>query len=137
MENNELILKDLSCRLPYGVKVHGKYTDLVETIEVDGIAKMIDADGFVGIEVMYDTSSSFICVDIDDVKPYLFPLSSMTEEQRKEYEWIIYRNIELHCERYYDVIDIDEFDCLMDFYHKYHFDYRGLIRLDLAIDATN
>lgn len=71
------------------------------------------------------------------IKPYLIPLSSMTDEQRKEYEGIIYKNIELHWERYYDVIDIDDFDCLLDFYHKYHFDYRGLIRLDLAIDASN
>lgn len=137
MENKELILKDLCSRLPYNVKVHAKYIDLEETIEVDGIVKMIDDDGVVGIEVISDTSSAWTYVQIDNVKPYLYPLSSMTEEQRKEYEWIIYRNIELHCERYYDVIDIDEFDCLMDFYHKYHFDYRGLIRLDLAIDATN
>lgn len=75
-------------------------------------------------------------IDIEDIKPYLFPLSSMTEEQRKEYEGIIYKNIELHCERYYDVIDIDDFDCLIDFYHKCHFDYRGLIPMGLAIDAT-
>ena len=80
-----LLKIDLCCRLPYNVKVHAKYTDLGETIELDGIVKMIDTDGFVGIQVMYDISSSFICVDIDNVKPYLFPLSSMTEEQEKEF----------------------------------------------------
>ena len=85
-EEKDLLIKDLSCRLPYRVKVHAKYTDdLGETIEADGIVKMIDADGVVGIEVMYDTSSSFIGVDIDDVKLYLFPLSNMTEEQKREY----------------------------------------------------
>ena len=43
-----LFIKNLSCRLPYGVKVHAKYTELGETIELDGIVKMIDADGIVG-----------------------------------------------------------------------------------------
>lgn len=122
-EDRKLLLKDLSARLQYGVRI--SVNDKVETLQ--------------GINVLDDTAEYdiFLSSNIEEVKPYLFPLSSMTEDQRKEYEGIIYKNIELHCERYYDVIDVDEFDCLMDFYHKYHFDYRGLIRLDLAIDATN
>lgn len=100
-EQKELLIKDLCIRLPYGVKVHAKYTDLGETIEVDGKVVMIDADGVVGIELMYDTGSAWTYVQIDDVKPYLVPLSSMTEEQKKEYDRIIYKSIELHCERYY------------------------------------
>jgi hypothetical protein len=121
-EQKELLLKDLCARLSYGVKI--SVNDKVEILQgintIDNVAE-------------YD---SFLSSDIEEVKPYLFPLSSMTEEQTKEYEGIIYKNIELHCERYYDVIDIDDFDCLIDFYHKYHLDYRGLIRLGLAIDAT-
>ena len=84
-KEKDLLIKDLCSRLPYGVKVHAKYTDLGETIEVDGIVKMIDADGVVGIEVMYDTGSAWTYVQIDDVEPYLFPMSSMTEEQDKEF----------------------------------------------------
>ena len=122
-EDRKILLKDLSARLQYGVRI--SVNDKVETLQ--------------GINVLDDTAEYdiFLSSNIEEVKPYLFPLSSMTEEQRKEYEGIIYKNIELHCERYYEVIDVDEFDCLMDFYHKYHFDYRGLILLDLAIDATN
>lgn len=118
-----LIKIDLSCRLPYGVKVHAKYTDLGETIEVDGIVKMVDTDGFVGIEVMYDTSSSYICVDIDNVKPYLFSLSSMTEEQKEEWKSLLIRET-------YGTSD-NTFTP-QDFYCKYHLDYRGLIENDLA-----
>lgn len=116
---------DLCCRLPYNVKVHAKYTELRETVELDGIVKMIDANGVVGIEVMYDTSSSFICVDIDNVKPYLFPLSSMTDEQFNE-KW------ELEHSGNMEHLSIPALDWL----NKNHFDYRGLIEKGLAIDAT-
>ena len=119
MENKEIILKDLCGRLPYNTLVYAQN----------------DNDWYES-EICTQVISDLINEDYV-IKPYLFPLSSMTDEQRKEYEGIIYKNIELHCERYYDVIDVDEFDCLMDFYHKYHFDYRGLIRLGLAIDSTN
>lgn len=122
-EHKELLFKDLCARLPYEVKLQFSYV-----ITSPAILKGIDKD-FIECDIV-------VC-ELKDIKPYLFPLSSMTEEQKKEYEGIIYKNIELHCERYYDVIDIDDFNCLMDFYHKYHFDYRGLIRLELAIDATN
>lgn len=115
----ELLLKDLCARLPYGVKIHIGKTQRIEVLND------------INLRVGYVNNT------YADIKPYLFPLSSITKEQRKEYEGIIYKNIELHCERYYDVIDIDDFDCLIDFYHKYHFDYRGLIPMGLAIDATN
>lgn len=121
-----LILNDLCCRLPYNVKVHAKYTDLGETIEIDGIVKMIDADGVVGIEVMYDISSSYICVDIDNVKPYLFPLSSMTEEQKKELQSIIIQQ----------AFGRDNTFTEQDFYCKYHLDYRRLSERDLATNAN-
>lgn len=121
-----LILNDLCCRLPYNVKVHAKYTELGETVELDGIVKMIDTDGFVGIEVMYDTSSSYICVDIDNVKPYLFPLSSMTEEQKKELQSIIIQQ----------AFGRDNMFTEQDFYCKYHLDHRGLTERDLANNAN-
>ncbi len=122
-----LLKIDLCCRLPYNVKVHAKYTDLGETIEFDGIVEMIDTDGAVGIEVMYDSSSSYICVDIDNVKPYLFPLSSMTEEQKKELQSLIIQDA---------FGTSDNTFTTQDFYCKYHLDNRGLIKNGLADDAT-
>ena len=128
-EQKELLLKDLSSRFPYGVKIHAKYTELGETIEVDGIVKMIDDDGVVGIEVIYDTSSAWTCVQIDNIKPYLFPLSSMTKEQTEELIKLINTGQN----------DNNEFMrsiCRIEFYHKHHLDYRGLIPKGLAIDAA-
>lgn len=129
-EEKDLLIKDLCSRLPYEVKVHAKYTDLGETIEVDGIVKMIDADGVVGIEVMYDTGSAWTYVQIDDVEPYLFPMPSMTEEQDKEFallqtspgqEGFLYA-----------------WNCatMMKWLIENNFDYNGLIPRGLAKDAT-
>ena len=130
-EEKYLLIKDLSCRLPYGVKVHAKYTDLGETIEVDGILKMIDADGFVGIKIMYDTSSAWTCVDIDYVKPYLFPLSSMTEEQKEEYcslqQKVIYNSKGL--------INSDVME-YVNWCYKNHIDINDLIPKKLANNAA-
>lgn len=122
-----LLKIDLCCRLPYNVKVHAKYTELGETVELDGIVKMIDTDGFVGIEVMYDTSSSYICVDIDNVKPYLFPLSNMTEEQKKELQSLIIQDA---------FATSDNIFTPQDFYYKYHLDHRGLNERNLANNAN-
>ena len=130
-KDKELLLKDLSARLQYGVKCKSKYfdNDTLSGIIVDEEETMfnfsVNNEGFI---------TQLCC---SEFKPYLFPLSSMTEEQRKEYDKIIYHSVELHCERYYDVIDVDYCDELQDFYHKNHFDYRGLIPMNLANDATN
>lgn len=88
---------------------------------------MIDADGVVGIEVSYDFSSSWICVDIDNVKPYLFPLSSMTEEQKEEWKSLLIRDA---------FVTSDNMFTPQDFYCKYHLDYRGLLERDLANNAN-
>jgi hypothetical protein len=126
-ENKELLLKDLCARLPYGVKMNHIADDEHSPKKLIGVAKdMITLEGLGGYE----------CVDVEDYKPYLFPLSSMTEEQKKEYDSIIYHNIELHCERYYNVIDVDSFEELQEFYHKNHLDYRNLIGFGLVLDAT-
>ena len=129
-EYKELLLKNLSSRFPYGVKIHAKYTELGETIEVDGIVKMIDDDGVVGIEVIYDTSSAWTYVQIDNIKPYLFPLSSMTETQKEEYAHILTMSSNL---AYSQLLGMT----VEDWLNKNHFDYRGLIPMGLAKDATN
>lgn len=108
-EQKDLLLKDLCARLPYGVKVQGySYEDDVETIET---LREIDSDGYM---------STLECETLKHIaKPYLFPLSSMTEEQK----------IELTC-----IIDSDY--ARIDWFNKKHFDYRGLIPMGLANDAT-
>lgn len=136
-EHKELLLRDLSSRFPYGVKIHAKYTELGETIEVDGIVKMIDGDGVVGIEVIYDTSSAWTYVQIDNIKPYLFPLSSMTEEQKKEYRKVCELDTEILSKHPMDGTPFPALYNSQDWLHKNHFDYRGLIEKGLALEAPN
>ena len=121
-EYKELLLRDLCGRLPYGVKGNYQNSDDELLRKVTIMYRYLEPNGM---------------VMTGDIKPYLFPLSSMTEEQKRKYDSIIYRSIELHYEAYYDVIDIDAFEELQEFYHENHFDYRELIPKGLAIDCTN
>jgi hypothetical protein len=135
-EHKDLLITDLSGRLPHGVKVHAKYVELGETIELDAIVKMIDADGFVGIEVNIDFSSAWTCVDIDNVKPYLFPISSMTEEQRKELFYL--SGIDIVYGKFYtnNEFTLEETLSGINWLLKNHFDINELIPKGLAKDAT-
>ena len=138
-KDKELLLKDLTARLPYGVKIElsrwdmGEWISINTTLEPECIEELLnDEDG-----------------DIE-VKPYLFPLSSMTEEQEKEIQEIT-GNPDYACitrktdglELWLNFIDTDPtiwLDAIFevqDYLNKNHFDYRGLIPMRLAIDATN
>ena len=114
-EEKELLLKDLCARLPYGVKCRYQHIQYIEN------SKIIDINMFGRVNV--DGHVKDIC----DVKPYLFPLSSMTEEQRKEWQSLMIHDS-------YGILypTIKSFDYL----YKNHIDVRGLISLGLAIDAT-
>ena len=114
-EDKELLLKDLCARLPYNPLVEYKG----ESYNVLGIAH--------GRLVLCKPFMSYTLKEnplVEEVKTYLFPLSSMTEEQRNEYHELLYDPIH--------GINIDYFDWC----HKNHLDCRGLIPKGLAIDAT-
>ena len=66
---------------------------------------------------------------IDEIKPYLFPLSSMTETQKEEYAHILAMSSNL---AYSQLLGMT----VEDWLNKNHFDYRGLIPMGLANDAT-
>lgn len=71
---------------------------------------------------------------IPNCKPYLFSLSSMSEDLINE----LYTNLtELELKAINNEIEhsvVTAFE--IDFYHKHHIDYRGLIPMGLANDAT-
>ena len=115
--DKELLLKDLCARLPYGVKV--------ESVFINTDTKKRKS---CGIEVFYATCILMIRDGFGEFKPYLFPLSSMTEKQKKEYQYITERWMN---DPSYSIIS-DSIDWL----NENHFDYRGLIEKGLAIDAT-
>ena len=139
-EDKELLFKDLCARLPYNVKCYNsKYrSDLAEEI--------------ICITVNYNhpcVQLGTYLYKLEQVKPYLFPLSSMTEEQEKEIQEII-GNPDYACiirktdglELWLNFIDTDPtiwLDAIFevqDYLNKNHFDYRGLIEKGLAIDVT-
>ena len=137
-EDKELLLKDLCSRLPYGVKLYCSQGTSIDRKKGWKLVGYHEAD--INIKDVFDITVGTLhriilnCVgpnnnvDIDfikdEVKPYLFPMSSMTEEQEKEYRYTL------------SAADTITYDTV-DWCNKNHFDYRGLIPLGMAIDATN
>lgn len=119
-EDKELLFKDLCARLPYNVicqvefRESGKYQ-----------SKSMFLSGVFTDEAYFTTESGSIYSN--EYKPYLFPLSSMTDEQEEEYN-------DLNC---YELGCFPHTEEALDYLIKNHFDYRGLIEKELAIDATN
>lgn len=111
----DILLKDLCARLPYGVKVQSySYEDDIETVKT---LHNMDSDGYMST-LEYDTLKNI-------TKPYLFPMSSMTNEQYQEY-------LSTCMGRY----EYNQTLRTYDWCNKHHFDYRGLIPKGLALDAT-
>ena len=146
-KDKELLIKDLVSRLPYGVKMNHIADNEISPCTLRGID--VDYD-----YAMLRNEGGYSYVPVEDYKPYLFPMSSMTEEQMKEYYSLAdnvslrpgegtYFGIKIHCiklgisdnphEGLWDYVDLDAIDWL----NKNHFDYRGLIKKGLAIDCTN
>ena len=131
-DEKKLLLRDLCARLPYGVKGmvsrrdhNNRECEFVKTID----GKLYDRFAVLQ-ESWYDNVT---------IKPYLFPLSSMTEEQKNDCPIgetnlnIIKDN--LGC---YGIIEIPwrlSF-LFIDWCNKNHFDYRGLISIGIVNDAT-
>lgn len=125
-EDKDLLFKDLSARLPYGV-----------------ICKCKKYKHFLF------NSSHISLIESEEIKPYLFPLSSITEKQSME----LFKLFGINLTDSTDYIKINEctgitfflnkgFDVethlnkLIDWFNSNHFDYRGLIEKGLAINAT-
>ena len=116
--NKEKLIRDLCARLPYDVKV--LYDNKV--FSIDYVSSIYE-------EIKLDTCDNYT-LDVSDVKPYLFPLSSMTEEQKmflKQQNWCIAISTSGTVETTVEGID---------WLNKNHFDVNNLIPIGLAIDAT-
>ena len=114
-EDKELLLKDLCARLPYGVVI--QYHTDYDWAPVK----------------MHNTSAYGLFNDsyrLGNCKPYLRPMSSMTEEEREEYcsfslggDWASNRYMTVPAFK------------VLDWLNAHHFDYRGLIEEGLALEA--
>lgn len=129
--DKDLLIKDLCGRLSYGVKCETNRGPLpIYTMAYDG--SVLFKDGIIQF-----------CMD--NPKPYLRSLLSMTEREEnelsKKYNWKIEGNhisIRYHSEGYWD----DETECpteeylnLFDWLNAHYFDYRSLIKKGLALEA--
>ena len=121
-EEKELLLKDLCCRLPYGVlcKLKNEILPLKDVL-IDGVVGNKGQLGFGTCKY------GRIFQEIDEIKPYLRPMSDMTEEEKKEYN--AYHS---HPD---NIGDSPWF--YVDWLNEHYFDYRGLIEKGLAIEVTN
>ena len=113
-EEKQLLLKDLCARLPYGVYVHIRYNTGEPCY-----GKLTSQD-----------IQWFIDSKIEIVKPYLRPMSSMTEEEQ--------RMLDSMCdgvEMVSRLSGLKMFNKAFDWLNANHFDYRGLIPMGLALEA--
>jgi hypothetical protein len=119
-EEKELLLKDLSARLPYEVKV--QYNN--EIYNVDYISVLYE-------EVKLDIPDNYT-VGISEIKPYLRPMESMTEEETDEFQ-----QLDTECDKMptFDYVSIEHYR-IFDWLNAHHFDYRGLVPKGLAIAVT-
>lgn len=133
-ENQEkLLLKDLSSRLPYGVKLQVSSWDDEKMEYVDKVDTLysISSDNHVR------TSSEDRDFYIDEVKPYLFPMSSMTETQKNEYNYWQHHILISRCGwGDNDDEELWESPASFEYLIENHFDDKGFIERGLAIDAT-
>ena len=135
-EDKELLLKDICARLPYHTRV--------KVWLKDGTTE----EGALDLEHNYGDvlKDAFYYNEIVKIKPYLFPMSSMTDEQcYKFYCGFVENEIDYNDFKkyYFDSCSWDKVltlisDCsdIIDWFNENHFDYRGLIEKGLAIDAT-
>jgi hypothetical protein len=116
-EEKQLLLTDLCARLPHGVNLHIEFYDL------QGDGKLTSRD------IKLAPGNIAYCFDNShwvSVKPYLRPMSSMTEEEKDEL-LNLRKEMNMHMHPWIDRI--------LDFYLSHHLDWRGLILLELALEA--
>ena len=139
-EEKILLLQDLCGRLPYGVIVDYKENEYdsrqwkISTLHAPAYSQSgslisTDNEGWIEYEEYkgcgMSTGSSPL--HIEKNLPFLRPMSSMTEEEKKEYD--------VFCIKPYLGID-EEMACnFIDWLNKKMFDYRGLIPMGLALEA--
>ena len=129
-EDKQLLTKVLCELLPYGIKCCARYntgsrynTNIVTIIPENGT--IVTRQN----ELHYQQSSL-----IEDCRPYLRPISSMTKEEVKEWEQLLNYNLSDGNEMMVTVF-VEDIPDYIDWFNKYHFDYRGLIEKELALEA--
>ena len=137
-KEKQLLLADICARLPYGVKVCARFnTGNRYTVDVTAISADRDY-----IQIRQNDLHPYTGSSVEDIRPYLRSMSSMTEEEREEVEELI----KSHKPSPDGIINNKGMDNLLfsvsstsgyltDWLNKKMFDYRGLIPMGLALEA--
>lgn len=128
-EDKELLFQDISGRLTYGVKAYIKNWSKLDRKYYEGVYTIESIHPSLNnILVSSERFSVEVIVGYDDyeIKPYLIPMDMMTEEQKEEFDRLYT----------YDALIIEPQWKLIDWLNRNHFDYRGLIEKELALDAS-
>lgn len=131
LEERQLLLRDISARLPYGVYVHFCNTNIDEKLTEISLGETIN-------QIRHNGKGNQGLI-----KPYLRPMSSMTDEEREEWADLFMKPI-CELEHYADEKEAQDAAPILygkshsdsiDWLNKHHFDYRGLIEKGLALEA--
>ena len=118
-EEKQLLLKDLCARLPYG-------TEISLTDGTSGMITSISIAPHGTFVTVYFNRDNVEDVSLEDIKPYLRPMSSMTEEEKKKVHYFVESHKLGNCSRS---------GAISDYLNSIHIDYRGLIHMGLALEA--
>lgn len=131
-QEKKLLTRDLSGRIPYGVKVVTNHTISQHHITVETITVRKRSQFLEGIYHCLIRSDHPYMAYIEDVKPYLFPLDSLSDEEKaelKELRRVIKFSIDDNGE--------EAMAKVLEYLNERHIDYNRLIEKGLAIDATD
>lgn len=154
-----ILLEELWARTPYGVKVNAPFTsdknENAKGYKITGINFGVvewtptlfgekKRRNSIIIEAFSEKFNQYCSIDlgldnnIEEVKPYLFPLSSITEEIMDEiYEVSGVYDIDVDSPIHIEVgTTFEDLTKIFHILNKHHIDYRGLIPMGLALDAT-
>jgi hypothetical protein len=133
MEENlkQLLIRDLCARLPYGVMYETPYGPRV----LNDI--FIYSNGPVYTDHGVGNYNEVFGIELENIKPYLRPMSSMTEEEEKEFNHVFELELAALEEPAvgHTIKSAASNAFVIDFYNRHHFDYRGLIEKGLALEA--
>ena len=133
-EEKQLLIKDLCARLPYGVIIAFSKDEDLKNLKIKS-AKLLDIL-CENIENVYINTESVAYLNIEYVQPYLRPMSSMTEKEKKEHDFYCgYKPYDENIGEWY----LTEYDMpdYIDFLYEHHLDFRGLIPMGLALEAPD
>lgn len=136
-EDKELLIKDICSRLPYNIKAMDHEDEPPFTIDSYDKSDFIDDDNWIDSDGWNH--------NITKTKPYLFPMSSITEEQRNDIskllidtqkEYSPFGKLNMNgCDNLF-ICTVKQANVLIDYCLTHHLDINGLIEKGLAVDAT-